>query len=129
MRQYVSASRTRQFGFQALPEFHRQRRVELLEPLQGRRDFVALRQPELAGAQFEPGSGEIRLQPRGLAIRGEGAVEPIEITIGLSKEKERHKGGPAYGARALQGANRLTRLPCLALGLPEQVPGPYVLGV
>src|SRR6185295_6391789 len=47
----------------------------------------------------------------------------------FSEKEERRKGGSAYGARTLEGANRLARLPCLTLGLPEQVPGPDILRV
>src|SRR6266853_2006516 len=83
----------------------------------------------MRSAQFEPSAGEIRFQARGLPIRSDRAVEPIGIAIRLSQQEERRKGGSAYGARALQGANRLTRLPCLTLGLPEQVPGPDILRV
>src|SRR6267143_1172407 len=122
-------SGTLRFGFQALPELHRQRRIELFQPSQGNRDFVALPQPNMRSAQFEPSAGEIRFQARGLPIRSDRAVEPIGIAIRLSQQEERRKGGSAYGARTLEGANRLTRLPCLTLGLPEQVPGPDVLRV
>ena len=83
----------------------------------------------MCSAQFEPGAGEIRFQACGLPIRSNGTVEPIGIAIGLSKKEEGRKGGSADGARALQGANGLTGLPCQTLGLSKEVPGADVLRV
>src|SRR6266699_2816232 len=114
-------------GLQAPLELLRQRRIELFQPPQNNRDFIPLSKPNMSCAQFEPSAGEFRLQARGFPIRRDCAVEPIGIAIGLSQQKERRKGGSAYGARTLQGANRLTRLPCLTLGLPKKVPGADVL--
>src|SRR2546423_12800379 len=129
MRQYIPRSGTLRLGFQAPLELCRQHRIELFQPPEDKRDFIPLSDANMGSPQFEPRASEIRFQARGFPIGSDGAVEPIGIAIGLSEKEKGRKGSSAYGARALQGANRLTRLPCLALGLPEQVPGPYVLGV
>src|SRR5437879_9058931 len=116
-------------GFQAPLELFCQHRIKPFQPPPDNPDLIPLSKPNMGSTQFEPGAGEFRFQARGLPIRSYCAVEPIHIAIGLSKKEERRKGGSAYGARAFQGANRLTRLPCLTLGLPKQVPGPDVLRV
>src|SRR6266852_6866549 len=106
-----------------------QRRIELVQAFHDRRHFIPLSKPNVSSTHLEPGSGEFRYQTRGLPVGGDRAVQPTGVAISLSKKEERRKGGSAYGARTLQGASRLPRLPCQTLGLPEQVPGPDVLRV
>src|SRR5206468_2189283 len=100
-------SGTLRLGFQAPLELCRQRRIELFQPPEDNRDFIPLSDANMGSAQFEPRASEIRFQARGFPICSDGAVEPIGIAIGLSEKEEGRKGGSAYGARALQGANRL----------------------
>src|SRR6267143_4042977 len=105
MRQTVSQRSGTLPGFQALLEPFCQRRIEPFQPLQDNPDFIPLSKPDMGSSQFEPGAGEFRFQARGLPIRTDRAVEPVDIAIGLSKKEERRKGGSPYGARTFQGAN------------------------
>src|SRR5260370_7952364 len=104
-----------------------QGRGECLKALQDRMDFGALTNPYISNTQLEPGLRILRLQPRGLAVRGDCPVEPARVPVGFPEEEERREGGPAYDAGPFQSSGGLTRLPCPALRFSEQVPGADVL--
>src|SRR5882672_6953766 len=112
MRQTTPRSSGPLSGLQALLELFCQHWIKLFQPLQDNRDFVPLSKPNVGSTQFKPGAGKFRFQARGFPISGDCPVRPMGVAVSLTKEEERHKGGSAYGAGALQGADGLTRLPC-----------------
>src|SRR5258708_15267258 len=111
------------------PKVRRQRRVQHLQAFQDGRDFLLVPGPNASRPELEPALGELRLEANRFPVRGDRPIEPLGVSVGLAKVKERDKRRSADDARALEGADGLSGLACLALRLPEQVPGSYVLRI
>ena len=113
----------------SLLEFGRPRRIQLLQALQGGRDFLPVAGPNASGPQLEPALGERRLEADCFAVCRDRPVEPLGIAIGLPEVKEGDERRSSNDAGALEGADGLSRLACLAVGLPSRFQAPMSSGL